>query len=31
MAGGHRVGDVATLAKLARVLRVQIEDLLTDD
>ncbi len=28
---GQRVGDVATPAKLARLLRVQIEDLLTDD
>jgi hypothetical protein len=30
MEGGHRVGDVATLARLARLLRVQIEDLLAD-
>ncbi len=31
MEGGQRVGDVATLARLARLLSVRIEDLLVED
>jgi transcriptional regulator with XRE-family HTH domain len=31
MEGGQRVGDVTTLAKLARLLRVRIEDLVVED
>jgi DNA-binding XRE family transcriptional regulator len=31
MEGGQRIGDVATVAKLARLLKLRIEDLLADE